>query len=283
MMFRISNFPAAIVASLLITNCALAQQASQSSTGGAASDAANLAQQLSNPVADLVSVPLQFNFADGVGPDDATRTILNIQPVVPFTLNDNWNLIGRWIMPVVSQPSLGGGIGPSSGMGDIVFSTFFSPRNSGGLTWGVGPVLSLPVSTDPALGSGKWAAGPTFVGLKQSGPWTYGLLANYLWSFADATNAPRSDVSSGFFQPFLAYATPDGVTYSVNSETIYNSKASSGNKWTVPINFSISKITRFGPFPFSVGGGLGWYAEAPNGGPDWQLRAQFALILPRGQ
>ena len=282
-MFTKENSRATIFALLLISNFALAQEAAPGSGAGGAADAANLAQQLSNPVADLVSVPLQFNFADGVGPNEANRTILNIQPVVPFTLSDDWNLISRWIMPVVSQPSLGGGVGPSSGMGDIVFSTFFSPRNSGGLTWGIGPVLSLPVSVDPALGSGKSSAGPTFVGLKQSGPWTYGLLANYLWSFADATNAPRSDVSSGFLQPFLAYATPDGVTYSVNSETSYNAKASSGNKWTVPINFNISKVTRFGPFPFSVGGGLGWYAEAPNGGPDWQLRANFTLILPRGQ
>jgi hypothetical protein len=273
---------AAIVAWLMNPNAAPAQETGPEG-GSGASAASDLAQQLSNPVADLVSVPLQFNFADGVGPDDATRTILNIQPVVPFGLNEDWNLITRWIMPVVSQPSLGAGVGPSSGMGDIVFSTFFSPRNSGSLTWGVGPVLSLPVSPDPALGSGKWAAGPTMVALKQAGPWTYGFLANYLWSFGDATNAPRSDVSSGFVQPFLAYATPDGVTYSVNSETLYNSKASSGNKWTVPINFNISKITSFGPFPFSVGGGFGWYAEAPNGGPDWQLRANFTLILPRGQ
>lgn len=281
-MSTIQSSLAAIFTSLLITHPAPGQEAAPGGTAQSATDAENLAQQLSNPVADLVSVPLQFNFADGVGPDEATRTILNIQPVVPFELNDDWNLIGRWIMPMVSQPSLGGGVGPSSGMSDIVFSTFFSPRNSGGLIWGVGPVLSLPVSSDPALGSGKWAAGPTFVALKQSGPWTYGALVNYLWSFADATNTPRSDVSSGFLQPFLAYATPDGVTYSVNSETSYNAKASGGNKWTVPINFSISKVTRFGPFPFSVGGGLGWYAEAPRGGPDWQLRATFTLILPRG-
>jgi hypothetical protein len=268
----------AVAGALLTTNVALAQQA----TGGASSSS-DLAKQLSNPVADLVSVPLQFNFADGVGPDEANRTILNVQPVVPFELNDDWNLIARWIMPFVSQPSLAPGLGPSSGMGDILFSTFFSPRNSGGMTWGVGPVLSLPVTSDPVLGSGKWAAGPTFVALKQEGPWTYGFLANYLWSFADATNEPRSDVENLFLQPFLAYATSDGVTYSVNAEASYNAKASRGNEWTVPINFSVSKVTRFGPFPFSVGGGLGWYADAPNGGPDWQLRASFTLILPRGQ
>ena len=276
--------PAAIAASFVISNSPLAQEAAAGSgTAGDGAAASDLAKQLSNPVADLVSVPLQFNFASGVGPDEANRTILNMQPVVPFTLNDDWNIIGRWIMPVVSQPSLGSGLGPSSGMGDIVFSAFFSPRNTQGVTWGVGPVLSLPVSADPVLGSGKWSAGPTFVGLKQTGPWTYGFLVNYLWSFANATNEPRSDVGTGFFQPFLSYGTPDGVTYSVNSEMSYNSKASSGNKWTVPINVSVSKVTRFGPFPFSIGGGLGWYADAPDGGPEWQLRAQFTLILPRGQ
>jgi hypothetical protein len=268
------------VASLLVFSPYLA-----SAQNGAEpeSSAADLAQQLSNPIADLVSIPIQFNFAEGVGPDEGTRTIINLQPVVPFTLNDDWNLIGRWIMPVINQPSLGPGLEASQGLGDIVFSTFFSPRDSGSLTWGVGPVLSMPVSSDPVLGSGKWSAGPTFVALKQNGPWTYGFLANYLWSVADATNEPRADVDRGFLQPFLAYATPDGVTYSVNAESSYDSEASSGNKWTVPINFSISKVTRLGPFPFSVGGGFGWYADAPAGGPDWQLRANFTLILPRNR
>jgi hypothetical protein len=247
----------------------------------AGTGAADLAMQLSNPIADLVSVPLQFNFADGVGPDEATRTILNIQPVVPFTLNDEWNLVGRWIMPFVSQPALAPGLESSYGMGDIVFSTFFSPRDSEGAIWGVGPVLSLPVTSDPTLGSGKWAGGPTFVMLKQSGPWTYGFLANYLWSFADATNENRADVDRGFVQPFLAYGTPEGVTYTINSESSYDRQAAAGDEWTVPINLVISKVTRLGPFPFQVGGGIGWYAKAPANGPDWQLRAQFTLILPR--
>jgi len=276
----------AMVFSILLVTAARAQESTEppapaASGGGGGSSAAELAQQLSNPIADLVSVPIQFNFADGVGPDEATRTIINVQPVVPITLNDDWNLVGRWIMPYVSQPPLAPGLEATNGLGDILFSSFFSPRESSGLTWGVGPVLSLPVTSDPLLGSGKWAAGPTFVALRQQGPWSYGFLANYVWSFADATNAPRTDVSRGFVQPFLAYATADGVTFSVNSETTYDAEASSGNKWTVPINFQISKVTRFGPFPFSVGGGLGWYAEAPDGGPDWQLRANFTLILPR--
>jgi hypothetical protein len=266
-----------------VTQSGIAQEADEDGDVGSDAAASDLAQQLSNPVADLVSVPVQFNFADGVGPDEAVRTIVNLQPVVPFELNDDWNLISRWIMPYVSQPSLAPGLAPSSGIGDIAFSAFFSPTRNSNLIWGAGPVLSLPVTTDPVLGTGKWSVGPTFVALKQAGPWTYGFLANYLVSVGSATNEPRSDVSSGLVQPFLAYSTAEGVTYSINSESSYNSKAASGNKWTVPINFSVSKITRFGPFPFSVGGGLGWYADAPDGGPDWQLRANFTLILPRSQ
>ena len=116
---------------------------------GTASNADELAKQLSNPVADLVSIPFQFNWEEGVGPDDATRMVLNVQPVVPFQLNDDWNLIGRWIMPFVSQPSLAPGLDSTFGLSDVLFSGFFSPRNSGGLIWGVGPALSLPSTDDP--------------------------------------------------------------------------------------------------------------------------------------
>src|SRR5882672_7101361 len=116
-------------------------------------DADDLAKQLSNPVADLVSVPFQFNWEEGVGPEDATRMVLNVQPVVPFHLNDDWNLIGRWIMPFVSQPSLGTGLDATYGLGDIQFSAFFSPRSSG-LIWGVGPAVNLPVSEEPTQARG---------------------------------------------------------------------------------------------------------------------------------
>jgi hypothetical protein len=168
-------------------------------------------------------------------------------------------------------------------MSDIVFSAFFSPKESERFVWGFGPVLTLPATTDPTLGSGKWAAGPTIVVLKQVGSWTYGFLANQLWDFHDATNANRADVNRTFLQPFLAYGTPAGTTFSVNSEATYDREAADGDEWTVPLNFVISKVTRLGPFPFSVGGGIGWYADALASSPDWQLRAQFTLILPRSR
>jgi hypothetical protein len=247
-----------------------------------AAQAQDLARQLSNPVADLVSIPLQFNWDNGVGPDEATRLVLNIQPVVPFSLGERWNLIGRFIVPVIGQPPLTAGGAATFGTGDIVMSAFFSPKG-GGTVWGVGPVFGLPTVADPALGSGKWSVGPTAVVLSQRGPWTFGGLVNHLWSVADATSQPRSDVTLTLIQPFLAYATAGGVTFGLNSEATANWEAASGEEWTVPILVQVSKVTRLGPFPFQIGVGGGPYVERPTGGPEWKLRMNFVLILPQAK
>ncbi len=266
---------------LVASGAAYAQQAGGATASG---DAEELAKKLSNPVAALVSIPLQFTWDNGVGPQDDLRFVLNVQPVVPFTLNENWNLIGRWILPFVSQPQLAPGSGTAFGTGDIVGSAFFSPsKPRGGLIWGVGPVLSLPTTTDPLLGSGKWSAGPTAVALKQQGPWTFGGLVNHLWSFADTGDPVRPDVNRSFFQPFLSYRTKKAVTYSINSESAANWEAASGEKWTIPINLGVSKVTQFGPFPMSLGVGAGYFVETPTGGPDWTMRFSVTLILPRGR
>ncbi len=155
-----------------------------------------LALQLSNPVASLVSVPFQFNWDQPVGPYDDTRFVLNVQPVIPMGLNDDWNLILRWIMPYIGQPPLVEGGLPASGMGDIVASMFISPAKVGKFIWGVGPVFLLPTSANAVLGSSKWGIGPTVVVLKQQGPWTYGMLANQLWSFAGAQRAAAWHVAT---------------------------------------------------------------------------------------
>jgi hypothetical protein len=203
---------------------------------------------------------------------------------VPFTLNDKWNLIGRWIMPFVSQPPLTAGSTSSYGLSDILFSAFFSPRETkSGLIWGIGPALSLPMTSDPTIGSGQWSAGPTVVILKESGHWTYGVLANQLWSFASTSDADRAKVNKTFIQPFLAYNTPHAVTFTVQSEATYDHEAASGQKWTVPINFLVSKVSRFGPFPFQMGGGWGYFVDSPDIGPDRKIRIVFSILLPRGK
>lgn len=246
------------------------------------SHAEQLAKKLSNPIADLVSVPFQFNWENGVGVDDDLRFVLNAQPVVPFSVSENWNMIGRFILPFISQPPLTSGSDTAFGTGDIVASAFFSPKESK-LVWGVGPVFGIPTTSDPALGSGKWSIGPTFVVLKQNGPWTYGGLVNHLWSFADTGDTERSDVNQSFIQPFLAYTTDKAVTFTVQSESTANWEADSDQRWTVPINVIVSKVTRFGPFPLSIAAGGGYYVESPEIGPDWKLRLAFTLILPAGQ
>lgn len=272
----------AAVMSLALAGPATAQQATGQSGQAAGPSASDLAKQLSNPVADLVSIPIQFNWEQGVGPDEGLRTITNIQPVLPMTLNDDWNLIGRFILPVVGQPPLVPNGQSSFGTSDILLSAFLSPSQSR-LIWGVGPALTLPTTTDPFLGAGKWSIGPTAVVLKQRGSWTYGALVNHLWSYASVSTSAkdRADVNQTFLQPFLAYATATGVTIGINSESTANWEAEDGEEWTVPINLVISKVTRLGPFPFQMGAGFGIFATAPEGGPSWKLRAVFVLLLPR--
>ena len=278
------------------TQPAPAQAAAEPGAAQAAPpSAADLARQLSNPVASLVSVPFQFNWDQPVGPDDATRFVLNVQPVIPFSLNDDWNLILRWIMPYIGQPALFEGGVPTSGMGDIVASAFFSPAKPGRFIWGAGPVFLLPTNANPVLGSAKWSAGPTFVILRQSGQWTFGMLVNHLWSFAGSdvsSGVERGDINASFLQPFASYTTKNSVTMGVSVEAsgnwrLYNQgpggslEQVDGTQWTVPIMFTASKLTRFGPFPMSIGGGVGWFAAAPDAGPSWRLRMTGTLLLPR--
>ena len=241
--------------------------------------AAELAQKLSNPVASLISVPFQLNWDEGLGPDEeGRRFLMNFQPVMPFKLNDDWNLIARVIVPVLAQPVLFEGGQPTSGLGDILVSGFFSPSR-GGLTWGVGPVIGLPVSSDPALGSGQYTLGPTAVVLKQAGPWTVGALVNHLWSVGG--DPGRKDVNQTFLQPFVAYGK-SGWTFSVNSESAANWEAEDGQKWTVPINMMVSKVVLLGRRPISIQAGPRFYLESPTGGPKWGFRAGLTLIFPAG-
>ena len=249
-----------------------AAEAPEAAAGGAS----DLAKQLSNPVANLISVPFQLNWDSGVGPDNDTRFLINFQPVMPFSVSKDWNFIARTIVPIVSQPHDGTA---SSGIGDILFSGFLSPAVPKGFVWGVGPVLLLPTTADPYLGSEKWGAGPTILGLKQAGPWTLGLLANQVWSFGG--DSKRKDVNQTFIQPFVAYAKPNGVTFNVNTEASANWEAASGQEWTVPINLTVSKIVKLGKKPMSIGGTYGFYAQSPDGGPEWKLRTTLTLLFPK--
>jgi len=241
-----------------------------------AHEGADLAKKLANPVSDLVSVPFQFNWEQNVGPHDDTRFILNVQPVMPFSLTKDLNLIARVIVPLVSQPALSDSGAPTFGVSDVLTSFFISPKG-GSLTWGVGPVISFPSTSEPTLGSGKWSVGPTFVVLKQTGPWTVGALFNQIWSVAGSDE--RNDVNQMFLQPFVAYNTKSLWTITLQSETTANWEAED-DKWTVPVNLIFSKLSHFGPFPASYQMGFGVFAAHPDSGPTWKIRGAIVILLP---
>jgi len=237
----------------------------------------DFAKKLANPISDLVSVPFQFNWEQNVGPRESTRFILNVQPVMPFALNPNWNLIARLIVPFVSQPALVIGGEPAFGVSDILASFFFSP-SAPGLTWGIGPAISLPSTSIPSLGTEKWSAGPTVVVLKQTGKMTFGTLWNQVWSFSGPTD--RADVSQMFLQPFFAYQATRTLTVTLQSETTANWEVDEG-RWTIPINVVLAKLSSFGTFPASYQLGGGGFVEHPEFGPSWKARGTIVILLPR--
>ena len=241
---------------------------------------ADLAQELSNPIADLVTIPIQMNYDRNIGlQDDGWKLLTNIQPVIPFHLNKNWNLITRTIMPVTYQDDIFPGAGSQFGLGDINMSLFFSPKEptSGGVIWGAGPVFLLPTATDSLLGAKKWGAGPSVIAVTLRGPWTLGALGNHVWSFAGDSDRP--DISNTFIQPFVAYTWPSAWTVSAQSETTYNWKI---EKWSVPINAAVSKLVRWGKLPVSLQAGVGYWLESPETGPEgFRFRLQANFVLPK--
>ncbi len=240
---------------------------------------ANLAQAAQNPVGDLISVPLQNNTNFGFGPYDRTQNVLNIQPVLPISLGSDWNLITRTIFPVITQPDFFSESGSTTGLGDISFTAFFSPSKPGKLIWGVGPVIIFPSATDQRLGSGKWSAGPSVIGLTMQGPWVAGLLISNVWSFAGQSD--RANVNFFLAQYFVNYNMDHGW-YLVSAPIITsNWEASSGNQWTVPFGAGAGKIFRIGKQPMNINMQAFYNAVKPDFGPDWQFRFQLQFMFPK--
>jgi hypothetical protein len=262
-----------------------------------AAEADKLAKELANPIASLISVPFQANEDWGYGPTgNGYKFTLNIQPVVPISISKDWNLIIRTIFPIVSQHDLfyftnlpkNSPLQPQNrsqdGLSDTTQSFFLSPKNPGpfGLVWGIGPAFLYPTGTHPLLDTGTFSIGPTFVVLKQAGPWTIGALMNQLWSVVISED--RSSLSQMFVQPFIAYTTKTHTTFTIDTESTADWNASSDDgKWTVPVIFQISQILKIGRQPVSVQIGGKYYADTPRYGPNWGVRFNFTLLFPTGR
>ncbi len=263
---------------------------------GIAAGTEELAKAAQNPIANLISLPLQNNTNFKIGPLERTQNILNIQPVYPITLNDDWNLITRTILPVVSQPGLTGIkvvgneiiVDPEGkvekdrtfGLGDTTFTAFFSPKDSGKLTWGVGPVVLLPTATDDAIGSDKWGLGPSAVLLTMPGNWVVGSLFSNLWSVG---GSGEEDINLFTWQYFINYNIPDGNGLYLTSAPIItaNWEAESDNRWTVPFGGGVGKIFTIGKQPVNAQVSAYYNVEKPEYGPDWQLRLQLQFLFPK--
>lgn len=247
-----------ILSALNINYCYSAKNANES-----------LSNQLANPLANLISVPFQYNYDEKFGGESGTnKSVLKIQPVIPFSLTENLNVISRTIIPVVLDNDVNYPA-KQHGVADMTQSFFFSPSSKTGMTWGVGPVFQIP-SGDDGLSDKHWGAGPTGVVLNHQGHFTYGVLANHIWA---------EDRSSTFIQPFVSYVTSSAWTFSVNSESDYDWK---DNQWSVPINLTVSKVVNIGGNKISIGGGPRYWAESPDGGPhDWGARFYITFLFPK--
>ena len=248
-----------------------------------AEDSAELAKKALNPVAAMYSLPVQYNWDQKLGPSgEGMHSVTNIQPVLPFTLNEDWNLISRTILPVFDQHGLvPGGSADKSGVGDVTQSFFFSPRQPTASGWilGAGPVFLLPSASDDLLGAEQWAAGPTIVALKQEHGWTYGILANHLWGLEGSPPNDKDKVNQTFLQPFLSFTDSQFTTFGVNTESTYNWQS---REWSVPINLNVTQLLKIDGHPLTLQAGPRyWLDRADDGAQGWGFRAAVTLLFPR--
>jgi hypothetical protein len=240
--------------------------------------AEELAKKLSNPVASLISVPFQNNMDVGIGPYNGSKNTLNFQPVIPISMTAKYNLITRFIIPIVSQHDITGEGTSQSGLSDAVVSAWVSPAEAkNGLTWGVGPVFLVPIATNDFLGTKKFGVGPTALVLKQTHGWTFGALVNQIWSVAGASD--RADVSQMFVQPFLSFNWKSGAGLGINAEITQNWI---GNSTTVFINPIVTAVTKIGKQTISIVIGPRIQVAAAEGSKaDFGVRTALFFVFPK--
>lgn len=236
-----------------------------------------LAKAAQNPVADMISLPFQNNTNFNFGPEEETQNVLNIQPVIPFQVSKDWNVITRTILPIVSQPGLFPGQGRENGLGNTLFTAFLSPRDSGKVIWGVGPAIQLPTATDDQIAEDQWAGGPSAVVLTMPGHWVFGALVSNIWDMSGS-----QDINFFTLQPFINYNFSKGWYVSTSPIITANWEANSGNEWTVPLGGGVGRIFKLGKQHLNAQVNGYYNVEKPNNiGPDYTLRLQLQFLFPK--
>ena len=257
-------------------------------TPAAAASSEELRKQSQNPIASLISVPIQENWNFGIEPANRVQNVMNIQPVIPFSFGKNWNLITRWITPVIFQPlPVAQPPGPPEqqtgvyGLGDINPSFLFSPKKSK-VTWGVGPTFVFPTATNTTyLGQGKLSMGPSIVALIQPSHWTVGFLTNNYWSVAGHSDKDKPAVNQFLLQWFVNYNLKKGWYLKTAPIITADWKAPSGSTWNVPFGGGFGRIMKLGFQPVNLSAEFYGNAVHPPGASPWTLRLQFVLLFPK--
>lgn len=239
----------------------------------------DLAKTAQNPIADTISVGLESVAAPNTGPYRQTAHGFKIEPVIPFQLNADWNLVTRTTIPGMAQVRFSPDQGRIGGIGDINQIFALSPSHAGSLIWGAGPTISYPSASDPTLGSGKWSAGPTVVALTMPGPWVLGVLASNVWSFAGPSD--RAPVNQLMAQYFINYNFPDGSYISSSPIITANWLAKGGERWTVPVGGGIGKLFLVQNQPVDVQFGVYYNLMKPDFASRWQFRFNLSLLFPK--
>lgn len=256
----------------------------------------DIAKQSQNPLGTIISSPFENSLYFGIGPSDATAYGLTWKPVYPIDLGE-WNLINRFIVPAIYSQGQDEDIfldstidvanasivdfvtGSAFGLGDITYSAYFSPKDSGSWIWGLGGAFTLPTATEDRYSSDKWSAGPAFVALTMPGNWVAGVLLQNVWSFAGDDDA--NNVNKFLFQYFLNYNLADGWYLSSTPIITANWEADSGNQWTIPFGGGVGKVVKYGKLPVDYKLTAYWNAEKPEYAPDWQLQFTVKFLFPK--
>jgi len=244
-----------------------------------AQESPDIAKQAQNPIASLISVPLENDFNPRTGAKKEDSYVFELKPVVPFRLSNDWNLITRTIIPVIQVPDLAPGVSGTAGLGDIQESLFLSPTKAGPVIWGAGPVISFPTATESILGTKKLSLGPTVVVLRSQGHWLFGSLVQNLFSVAGPSGRP--DVNQMLMQPFVNYNLPHKWYLTSSPIITANWEAISSQRWVVPVGGGVGKIVHFGKLPVNAYTQLFYNVQRPNGTSSWSARFQMQFLFPK--
>jgi hypothetical protein len=244
-----------------------------------AQESSEIAKQAQNPIANLISVPLENDFDPQTGIDKDDSYVLEMKPVIPFRLSNDWTLITRTIVPVIQLPDLSTRVDGTTGLGDIQESFFLSPTKAGPVIWGAGPAISLPTATQDALGTKKVSVGPTVVVLRIQGHWLFGSLAQNLWSVEGPSARPN--VNQMLLQPFVNYNLAHKWYLTSSPIITANWEVRPDERWVVPVGGGVGKIVHFGRQPVNVYAQLFRNVERPDGTTPWSARFQMQFLFPK--